>query len=188
LQHLELATGISTERTIDGDGVFFQYLRYNSPELQDYCRQYGRKFRTEVRFNPDDLGFMNVRLPKAQEWLPVPLQRPAQTYGAGLSLLQHQINRIEAGERLNRRNAEEELMKAEQRNRDRWSEAIRVGVKVRKHSDLIRQQGLTSAKLFQLENNPSPTLASQMEVSPIAANLLPEVVPFKSFTLNEELE
>ncbi len=38
MDSFDIVAGISTERTIDGDGVFFHYLRYNSPELQDYRR------------------------------------------------------------------------------------------------------------------------------------------------------
>lgn len=186
LKQLELCTGISTERTIGGDGVFFQYMRYNSVELQDYCRMYEKSFRTEVRFNPDDLGRMHVHLPKAKEWLPVDLQRPSQQYGNGLSLLQHQMNREEAGKKLTRANAEEELLRADLRNKDRWNAAIQRGVQIRKDADLIRMQGYTSAlvtgdkALKRLASNVVP------EPSPITLELLPELMPFKTFSLSEE--
>lgn len=190
IKNLELATGISTQRTIDGDGVFFQYMRYNSVELQDYCRSHGRKFRSEVRFNPDDLGQMHVHLPKASEWINVPLQRPTQAYGSGLSLIQHQINREEAGKKLTRANAEVELEHARQRNIDRWSEALRKGVKVRKHSDLIRYQGYTSVKLYRgTTENPTPAATPILpEASQISTELLADVMPFRAFSLDEELE
>lgn len=188
LDHLNLATGIATERTIGADGVFFQYLRYNSPELQDYCRRFGRNFRTEVRFNPDNLGKMQVHLPKAQDWLTVPLQRPGLAYGEGLSLVQHQLNRKEAGKRLGRRNADEELLRAEQRNRDRWSAAVRAGGRVRKSADLVKQQGLTSARLLATGQNTGAFSDQVLEVSPIAAELLPRTVPFATMSLNEDLE
>lgn len=36
LSGLELMCGLGTKRRVDGDGVFFKYLRFNSLELQDY--------------------------------------------------------------------------------------------------------------------------------------------------------
>lgn len=188
LKQLELATGVSTTRTISGDGVFFQYMRYNSPELQEYRRRHGETFRTEVRFNPDSLDRMHVFLPKPNEWLSVDLQRPNTSYGQGLSLLQHQINRQEAGKKLNRANADEELLRADLRVKDRWAEAIARGVKVRKNADLIRMQGLTSAQIVQDVTPKGSTAAPPPECSSITLDLLPEVIPFKSFSINEDLE
>ncbi len=188
LKHLELATGIGTERTIGGDGVFFQYLRYNSPELQDYRRDHRENFRTEVRFNPDSLDRMQVLLPKRQEWLSVELQRPNVDYGRGLSLLQHQINREEAGKKLSRANAEEVLLKASLRVKERWGEAVQRGVKVRKNADLIRAQGLTSAQLVPEQPRADQSAAPTLEVSPVTLDLLPQILPFQSFTLTEEFE
>lgn len=188
LKGLELAAGIATHRTIDGDGVFFQYMRYNSVELQDYCRHQGRSFRTEVRFNPDDLGQMHVHLPKANDWISVPLQRPNIEYGSGLSLLQHQIIRREAGDRLTNANAESELISARERSDERWSEAIRKGKRIKKHAELIRLQGFTSAKLEprskrgSAPSEPAPT----PEASTLSAESLEKVMPYKSFSLEEE--
>jgi putative transposase len=187
LKQLELATGISTTRRIGGDGVFFQYLRFNSPELQDYRRTHGESFVTEVRFNPDNIGAMHVLLPKSQQWLSVPLQRPSQAYGQGLSLLQHQITREEAGKKLTRANAEEELLKAEQRVKDRWGDAIRRGVKVRKNADLIRMQGFTSAQIIHAKGDALQVQSTAtLEVSPVVQNMLPQVMPFKTFSLEED--
>lgn len=186
MANLELATGIATQRTIDGDGVFFQYMRYNSVELQDYCRRNGRSFRTEVRFNPDDLGMMHVQLPKASEWIAVPLQRPSSNYGGGLSLIQHQINREEAGKKLTRANAEDELVRAQGRIREHWAEAVRTGVKVRKHSDLIRHQGLTSARLLANDSHSLDRETVLPEVSQLSLDVLGDVMPFPSFSLKDD--
>lgn len=185
LKELELATGISAQRTVGGDGVFFQYLRYNSPELQDYCRSHGRSFATEIRFNPDDLGYMHVHLPKSNQWLAVPLQRP-WGYGEGLSLIQHQINRAEAGKRLREANAEEELLRARERVAERWNEAIRRGSRIRKNADLLRHQNLTSARLTrrnEIERELVPVLPENSQMS---LQALESVLPFPSFSLQDE--
>lgn len=186
LTPLELAAGISAERVIGGDGVFFHYMRYNSLELQDYRRHYGLTFRTEIRFDPDNLGWMHVNLPKADRWIQVELQRPNFDYGNGLSLLQHELIRKEAGKRLTRANADEVLLVAQNELSDRWSNAIKRGIKVRRDSDLIRAQGLTSARIAKgngsLDRKPQPL----PEPSAAIVDRLSKVMPFAGYTLNED--
>jgi putative transposase len=188
LSQLELAAGIADERTVGGDGVFFKYMRYNSLELQDYRRQYGIKFRTEIRFDPDNLGCMHVNLPKADKWIQVPLQRPCFDYGNGLSLLQHELIRSEAGKRLTRNNAEEVLYIAKRELDDRWHEAINRGLKVRKDSDLIRAQGLTSANLFKPSTPQIFVPQPVPEPSFAMVEALPKVMPFKAYNLSDDEE
>lgn len=186
LSHLELAAGISTERTIGGDGVFFKYLRYNSVQLQDYRRSHGQTFRTEVRFNPDDLGFMHVHLPKAQQWIQVELQRPCLEYGTGLSLLQHELARKEAGAKLTRVNADEVLLVAQESLKDRWNSAIQRGLKVRKNADLIRAKGLSSANAGSARGTTGGVNQQVPEPSSKMADNLSKVMPFKSYSMDEE--
>ncbi|WP_382161537.1 Mu transposase C-terminal domain-containing protein [Hydrogenophaga sp. ANAO-22] len=186
LSHLELAAGISTERVIGGDGIFFHYMRYNSPELQDYRRGHGETFRTEIRFDPDNLGWMHVHLPKAQQWIQVQLQRPHFEYGNGLSLLQHELIRKEAGARLTRVNAEEVLLIAQRDLNDRWNLAIKRGIKTRKDADLIRAQGLTSASVVRDQSSMGNAPQAVPEASPAILNNLPQVMPFKAYSVDEE--
>lgn len=184
--HFDLIAGISTYRTIDGDGAFFNYLRYNSRELQDYCRNHDRKFRTEIRFDPDDLGRIHVHLSKAGKWIQVELQRPHFSYGDGLSLLQHEMIRKQAGDRLKRANAEEVLRTAQYELQDKWGDAIARGVKVKKHADLIRFQGLTSARVTAPKAQASERPDLVPEDSPMMAGLLAKTIPYKTFSLGEE--
>jgi putative transposase len=186
-ERFDITAGVSAERTIDGDGAFFKYMRFNSYALQDYLRSHGEKFRTEIRFNPDDLGKIHVLLPKPKEWLAVELQRPSIEYGRGLSLIQHEIIRDEAGKKLTRLNAEEELRSAQSRLESYWGEAISRGVKVRKDSDLIRFQGLSSAKVFNNQNSDSKSRINCVpEISHISESLLTNVMPFKTFSIEED--
>lgn len=184
--HLELAAGISTERTVGGDGVFFRYLRYNSLELQDYRRSHGQVFRTEIRFNPDDLGWMHVHLPRAQKWIHVELQRPGPAYGQGLSLLQHELIRREAGTRLTRANADEALLAAQRQLSERWDQAVKRGLRVRKDADLIRSRGMSSASIGKTEGDASNSPKATPEASPHILQALPEVMPFRAYSLDEE--
>jgi putative transposase len=140
-----------------------------------------------VRFNPDDLRQLHVFLPKSKSWLGVPLQRPQPLAGQCLSLVQLQIARQEAGKKLTRVNAHEELERAMVRLQDRWEQAIRRGLRLRKDTALIRMQGLTSVPLG-LDSPASRSAASvaPFELSPSMRQALPEVVPFDAFTLDEE--
>lgn len=187
----DITAGVSTTRTIDGDGVFFKYLRFNSYELQDYRRTHGQKFTTEIRFNPDNLECVHVLLPKTNDWMPVELQRPSPEYGRGLSLIQHEITRAEAGKKLTRANAETELEMARRRLNEQWGDAISRGVKARRHGNLIRFQGYTSTKILTDRKpdagTPQPVVPVP-EASASTQSLLSNVMPFKAFTLEEEFQ
>jgi hypothetical protein len=132
------------------------------------------------------LGFVHVHLPKAQKWIQVELQRPCFAYGNGISLLQHELTRKEAGAKLTRVNADEVLLVAQESLKDRWNAAIQRGLKVRKESDLIRAQGLSSANAGNARgamggvHHPVPEPSSKM------ADNLSRVMPFKSYSVDEE--
>lgn len=188
-ERFDITAGVSATRTVDGDGVFFKFLRYNSYELQNYRRSHGIKFTTEIRFNPDNLEKIHVLLPKSNEWLSVEIKKPGIEYGRGLSLIQHEIIRAEAGKKLTNLNAVEELAAAQGRLSEQWGEAVSRGVKIRKDGNLVRFQGYTSAKIvnskiLNSDNQfPNETLP-QSSLS--TAKTLPIVMPFKAFSLNEE--
>lgn len=186
LSGLDILCGLSTYRRVNGDGVFFNYLRFNSVELQDYLRGYHATFRAEVRFNPDDLSSIFVHLPKAQSWLNVPLQRPLFNDGCGLSLVQLQIIRQELGKRLTRANAYEEMERAILHLRDRWEQAASRGLKLRKDASLIRMQGLTSVPLAGSAPLVPTTAEPAMLVSQAMHGSLQKVMPFPAFSLDEE--
>ncbi|MHB8948618.1 MAG: transposase [Rhodoferax sp.] len=188
-ERFDITAGVSTTRTVDGDGVFFKYLRFNSYELQDYRRSHGLKFTTEIRFNPDNLERIHVLLPKTNAWMSVQLKRPAIEYGRGLSLIQHEIIRGEAGKKLTRMNAVEELAAAQARLNDQWGDAITRGVKVRRDGNLVRFQGYTSAKVVDArmpDNDSQKPTAPVPHASSSSEKSLSNVMPFKAFSLTEE--
>ena len=183
-ENLDITMGISMERVVSGDGMTYQYMGYNSLELRDYCRGNNRTFRTEVRVIPDDISYAFIHLPKEKRWIKAELVRPTYEFANNISLLQHQLIRKEAGEKLTQKNAEEELNNAWHRLRDRWSLAVSRGKALKRETDLIRLQNLTSARLLN-----KPGLSQSMEV-PEASDALKlnfnEITPFKSFRIDEE--
>lgn len=182
-QYLDISMGISYERTIGRDGLVMQYLRYNSPELQDYCRTYKQSFRTEIRIVPDDISSCHIYLEKAKSWINVPLVRPYGDYGNGLSLLQHQIIRKQAGNKLKSSNAEEELYRARMELKDRWEVATSRGKALKKQADLIRLQNLTSARLT---NTREATPIDVPEASEMLKLNFEQITPFKTFKFDDE--
>ena len=175
---LDISMGISYERTVGRDGLVMQYLRYNSPELQDYCRTHKQTLRTEIRIVPDDISSCHIYLEKDKNWIRVPLVRPYGDYGNGLSLLQHQIIRKHAGNKLKMANAEAELYRARMELRDRWEMATSRGKALKKQSDLIRLQNLTSACLT---DNTQNTSIDVPEASEMLRLNFEQIAPFKTF-------
>jgi putative transposase len=183
-QNLDITMGISMERTVGRDGMTFQYLRYNSLELRDYCRRENYSFRTEVRIVPDDISYAFIHLPKESRWIKAELMRPIYDFSKGISLLQHQIIRKEASRVLTHKNADEELNNAWHRLRDRWNIAVSRGKALKRQTDLIRLQNLTSAQLSGI-----PSKANHAQV-PEASELLKlnfeAITPYESFHLDDE--
>jgi len=187
LSGLDLMCGLGTHRRVDGDGVQFNYLRFNSLELRDYQRSHGSGFRTEIRFNPENLRQIFVQLPKARSWLTVPLQRPMFSGDWPVSLMQLQILRDEAGRKLTKANAPEMLEIALNNLSESWQEATCRGIKKRQDQKLIRLQGMTSVPMA-LTASAAPALSQMppLELSPAMYEALPEVIPFKTFLLDED--
>lgn len=187
LTGLELMCGLETQRRVDGDGVFFNYLRFNSVELQDYRRSHGAALRTEIRFNPEDLRQIFVQLPKLRSWLTVPLQRSMFAWDQPMSLMQLQVLRAEAGRKLTKANAPQMLDSALVSLSERWQEATRRGVHHRKNKALTRLQGMTSVPLTTASAE-APTFSQTppIEISAAMYKALPEVIPFKTFSLHED--
>lgn len=187
LSGLDLMCGLGTQRRVDGDGVFFNYLRFNSPQLQEYRRSTGTLLRTEVRFNPEDLRQVFVHLPNTRSWLAVPLQRSMFPSEQPLSLIQLQVLRAEAGRKLTKGNAAEMFEAALTRLNERWQEATQRGTSKRKASALTRLQGMTSVPLSPaMPVTPEVTEQSPIELSVVMSEALPEVIPFKAFSLDED--
>lgn len=122
---LDITMAINKTLSVGNEGVVKDYLRYNSRELQDLRRRVGLNFRTEVKFNPEDIDHVWVQDPQQRTWLQVPSCHP--DYTAGLSQVQHKAIRQLKKRDLTLRNAEETLTRGRIELMDLWSSAIRYG-------------------------------------------------------------
>lgn len=84
---LDIVIGERTTKIIGNEGVVQDYIRYNSPELQHLRRQTAHKFKTEIRYHPDNLDRVYVRVPDTANWMMVPSCHPE--YTRNLSTVQH---------------------------------------------------------------------------------------------------
>jgi putative transposase len=109
LSQLEVLVAPSKELTASGEGVIFEYLRYNSRELQAMRRRVGERFRATVKLQYEDLSTVFVQDPMTKRWLQVPSCHPE--YTSGLSLVQHRAIRRFRQERLKERDAIGELLR-----------------------------------------------------------------------------
>lgn len=74
-------------RTVSAGGIQLHQLIYSGSTLHAMRNQYGEKFTTEVRFNPDNLESVYVLHPQTKHWVLVPCIN--QNYANGLCLREH---------------------------------------------------------------------------------------------------
>jgi putative transposase len=122
------------------------YLRFNSVELQELRRQTAERFKTLVKFNPEDLGSVWVQDPRQKGWLKVPCC--AGEYANGLSLIQHRAIRTAKRDELNQRDATAVLLRAKTELIDLW-QSRSLKSKRLKSTQLRALAGLTSSHSFR---------------------------------------
>ncbi|MCE4555588.1 transposase family protein [Pelomonas cellulosilytica] len=138
---LDIIMASAKTLTVGNEGVVKDYLRYNSPELQALRRRVGLTFRTEVKFNPENLHHVWVHDPLQKSWLHVPSCQAE--YTEGLSAVQHRAIRASKKKELTLRNAAETLTRGRLELIDMWGGAIRSGKRV-KSNFLKAAEGFTS--------------------------------------------
>ena len=60
---------------VDNNGITLFTINYRSPVLRDLTYQISPKFKTEVRFDPNDMGSIFVLNTQTQNWITVPAVR-----------------------------------------------------------------------------------------------------------------
>jgi putative transposase len=178
LEELDIIVASTDTHSVSNEGVFKNYIRYNSTELQDMRRRVGLKFRTQVKFNPEDISHVWVRHPEQANWLRVPSCFPE--YTAGLSEVQHKAIRALKKEELARRNAEEVLTKAKLELADMWSSAIRSGKRL-KGAQLKAFAGLTSGAVLSAPamSHSGPAVSTPVPLT--KEDLLPAAKTFETY-------
>ena len=145
MQRIRLASALSKQLSVDQGGVELHGLPFGGPELLPMRQRYGRRFRTWVKWDPDDMSQIWVQDPMDQSWVASPCRW--KEYAAGLSWNQHLHIRKFARQELKQNGAYEHLEKARLRLHEHWMES--VAWKTQADRKLAaRFSGATSAKVF----------------------------------------
>jgi|GEM_PF-2883293 len=149
---MDLIGAMSKSLTLGNEGIVFDYLRYNSYELQDLRRAYSHSCKTLVKYHPEDLDFVYIQDPSSKDWLMVPSCQPE--YTQSLSIVQHHaIRRHKKGE-LNKRNAAEKLMEGKVELIDMYDAFLR-GNRSKKNVEVAQKFGtLTSTQTLISTSTP----------------------------------
>ncbi|MDE1981472.1 MAG: transposase family protein [Betaproteobacteria bacterium] len=115
---LDLIAAISKEVTVSHGGIEFLYLCYSSPVLLSIKKEVGSKFKTTIKCNPNDLGFLYVQHPINKTWVIVPCLD--QEYADGLSLIQHKLIRKFQKENLKEKSFHKSLLRSKQEFYEMW--------------------------------------------------------------------
>ncbi len=142
---LDVIVAPSKELTVGNEGVVTDYLRFNSPELQQMRRRIGERFRTMVTIPHENLECLHVQDPKTKSWLMVPSCNPE--YTTGLSLVQHRAIRNFRRERLLSRDAIADLMRRKAELAAFW--ASQAPRRPKRAAAIVQKcVGLTSAQVI----------------------------------------
>jgi putative transposase len=86
---LDMIAAMSKSTIVAQGGVEFYGLSYAGYPLKEMIESANGKFRTLIKWDPDDLGDMYVQHPRSQEW--VSLQCTRSDYARGLTFNQHKL-------------------------------------------------------------------------------------------------
>ena len=175
---LRLISGMSKRLTVDQGGINLLGLPYGGPELRELKNRIGGNFKTECRWDPDDMANIWVQDPQSPTTWHTATCR-WMDYANGLSWNQHRLIRTYRREDLKARGAEEQLAEARLRLHDFWMDASRPR---RKGESLLaaRAAGFTSSRVFAGEPSSNPVAAASMPVSVVEVQEPVEVPLFES--------
>lgn len=179
---LRLTSALSKKLTVGPGGVDLHGLPFGGPELLPLRKQLGERFKTLVKWDPDDMASLWIQNPIDQTWI----QSPCRwfDYADGLSWNQHLVIRKFAREELKASGAYEDLAAARLRLHDHWLDA--TSTKTTADALLAaRYSGATSARVMALDSSPKkpgqPTrLVADVEVPKTAPRDIPS---FESFEM-----
>jgi putative transposase len=161
---LDLIAAISKQLMVSQGGVEFYDLNYGGYDLKELIHCAGGKFKTLVKWDPDNLGSVYVRHPRTDEWITLFCTRP--DYAVGLSWNQHRLLRQFTRQSLKLSGTVEHLLQAKVHLSEVWMEPL-----AKKNTPLDFKQArkfvgqLTSASTpFEAETEVQPAAVTPQRV------------------------
>lgn len=183
---LDILAGLSKTVTVDHGGVVNNWLAYAGDELEYLRHAIGTKFRTTMKYDPNDLGKVSIQNPRDCSWITA--EARDQEYAAGLSMTQHKLIRAAAEQKLTAANAEQVLRKARLKLQDQWAQAVASGKRVkREHTKFISAQKLSLISPRKGNFSQDSVASADLVVTDADETLIQKVIPkFDTFVLGDE--
>lgn len=183
VEQLDLIAAMSKTLTVGPGGVELQGLTYSSSDVMCLKKIVGSRFKTLVKWNPDDLSFIYLQDPSNKQWLPVPSIR--QDYTQGLSWIQHRLIRKHAREKHVAGGGYEQLFRARQELHELWMNGL---AKKNRSSDtrtLAKFSGLSSDQIvLGTTSRTSPRAAETVLAREELSISCEEIPDFEAFEMS----
>ena len=150
-----MVSAMSKFLTVHQGGVELHGLPFGGAELLPMRKAHGTRFKTWVKWDPDDMSQVWVQDPSTERWVGSPCRW--DEYANGLSWGQHLLIRKFARQELKENGAYEYLERARLRLHEHWQESI--SWKTRGDQKLAaRFSGATSARVLGVSASATPDL------------------------------
>ncbi len=171
MKGLDLAAAMSKTMVVSNGGVELLGLNYAGYELKELLHSAGGKFRTLVKWNPDDLGAVFVQHSRTKEWVTLFCTR--SDYAQGLSWNQHRLLRSYTRKHLHQSGTVDRFLTARQEMHELW-----INPMVRKNKGL----DFESAKRYSQLSATTSTFHGDVPSCPprAAATVAPEEMTYES--------
>jgi putative transposase len=154
MEALRMASALSATRTVGPGGVEIAGLPFGGPELLDMRKRHGERFKSLVKWDPDDMSQIWVQEPDSKQWVASGCRW--HKYAEGLSWNQHRTIRKFARQELKNCNAVEYLEQARLRLHNHWMEATAWKTRADRKLAAVTA-GYTSARVLSGEDRPVAT-------------------------------
>jgi putative transposase len=142
LEALNRIAAMSRHLTVNSGGIELMGLSYSCPELFQMKKEVGPKFKTLVKWDPDDLHMLYVQHPLDHaNWVPVPSRTPH--YANQLSYVQHRNIRAFAREHFKEIRGQEQLDMARAKMQEMWQSRMIKEHKKLDYKKAVQNQGLS---------------------------------------------
>lgn len=144
---LDLIAAMSRTLTIGAGGIELIGLNYSSTSVRDLKQDIGSRFKTLVKWNPDDMSFVYLQDPRSKQWMPVPSIHP--NYTDGLSWIQHRLIRQHARKNHVEGGHIERLLRARQELHELWMNPLAKRNRSQDMRSAAKFVGLASNQILQ---------------------------------------
>jgi putative transposase len=177
LEVLNRIAAMSRYLTVNSGGIELMGLSYSCPELFQMKKEVGPKFKTLVKWDPDDLHMLYVQHPlEHANWVPVPSRTPH--YANQLSYVQHRNIRAFAREHFKEIRGQEQLDMARAEMQEMWQSRLIKDHKKLDYKKAVQNQGLSSSKIWM----PDQEIITDVQYKPAQPAL---IIPEAKVTLEE---